>query len=256
MKSVITALICIVFFSCQQEKNKSHVTNDLKGRSLKGKVKSLTENSYNVIIDSGGARKDSLVRSNVFVFNLRGDEIEQWRSNKDGILGKRPKTIFKYKYDDMGFPLEKDQYLTSDSVPFKIKYTYDAVHNLIENNMYHSDTMNSAYKQVYKYDLNGNKIEEFDGNIRSFYKYDEKGNQIESFDSCYDSKLGQNTKGISKYNDAGFEIETIVSFLKDNTTDKYEYKYSGYDKEGNWTSRTDFKNGKAISIEEQKIEYY
>ena len=60
--------------------------------------------------------------------------------------------------------------------------TYNENGNKIENNYYNSDG-SLGFKNTYKYDENGNNIEECryeDGKIeyKITYKYDEKGNKI------------------------------------------------------------------------------
>jgi len=86
----------------------------------------------------------------------------------------------------------------------------------------------SIEKYTYKYDANGNKIEQtdYDTSGRSIgmhtYKYDEKGNKIEQID--YDTNGRSVWKYNYKYDDKENLIE-VIQYLYDNFFNRKTYKY-------------------------------
>ena len=229
---VILSVLCLV--SCNQSEKK----NDLTEENLKGKVKSITENTYEAVDKFGQIEKgDVLVDSSAVytddgrfkIYNEKGNKIEENYYNSNGSL------IYKntYKYDEKGNKIEENYYNSNGRLYSKTTYKYDEKGNMIEDNFYDSDDGSLIYKNTYKYDEKGNKIEEYhydeDGkfNYKTTYKYDEKGNKIEYND--YDSDGRLNSK----------------------TTYKYEY-----DKNNNWTQQVIYANNKPTQITERIIEYY
>ena len=92
-----------------------------------------------------------------------------------------------YKYDERGNMIAGEGFYGDGE--FNKTYKYDDKFNLIEQVSYNSDGSVSS-KVTYKYDINGNKIEETMNNIMEVdneedrfykytYKYDDKGNEIE-----------------------------------------------------------------------------
>ena len=228
---VILSVLCLV--SCNQSEKK----NDLTEENLKGKVKSITENTYEAVDKFGQIEKgDVLVDSSAVytddghfkIYNEKGNKIEENYYNSNGSL------IYKntYKYDKKGNIIEEKSYYPDGSLIYKNTYKYDEKGNKIEDNSYDSDgRLHSKY--TYKYDEKGNKIEEnwynSDGRLHSkyTYKYDEKGNNIE--ENWYDSD--------------------------GSLYEKHTYKYE-YDKNNNWTQRIQYKNTIPLNITERIIEYY
>ncbi len=227
---VILSVLCLV--SCNQSEKK----NDLTEENLKGKVKSITENTYEAVDKFGQIEKgDVLVDSSAVytddghfkIYNEKGNKIEENYYNSNGSL------IYKntYKYDEKGNKIEENYYNSNGRLYSKTTYKYDEKGNMIEDNFYDSDDGSLIYKNTYKYDEKGNKIEEYhydeDGkfNYKYTYKYDEKGNNIEK--NNYDSN--------------------------GRLDSKYTYEY---DKNNNWTQRIQYKNTIPHRITERIIEYY
>ena len=186
---VILSVLCLV--SCNQSEKK----NDLTEENLKGKVKSITENTYEAVDKFGQIEKGDVLVDSSAVYTDDGH--------------------FKI-YNEKGNKIEENYYNSNGRLYSKTTYKYDEKGNMIEDNFYDSDDGSLIYKNTYKYDEKGNKIEEYhydeDGkfNYKNTYKYDEKGNNIEK--NNYDS----NGRLDSKY--------TYEYDKNNNWTQRIEYK--------------------------------
>ena len=186
---VILSVLCLV--SCNQSEKK----NDLTEENLKGKVKSITENTYEAVDKFGQIEKGDILVDSSAVYTDDGR--------------------FKI-YNEKGNKIEENYYNSNGRLYSKTTYKYDEKGNMIEDNFYDSDDGSLIYKNTYKYDEKGNKIEEYhydeDGkfNYKYTYKYDEKGNNIEK--NNYDS----NGRLDSKY--------TYEYDKNNNWTQRIEYK--------------------------------
>ena len=182
-------MLCLV--SCNQSEKK----NDLTEENLKGKVKSITENTYEAVNKFGQIEKGDILVDSSAVYTDDGH--------------------FKI-YNEKGNKIEENYYNSNGRLYSKTTYKYDEKGNMIEDNFYDSDDGSLIYKNTYKYDEKGNKIEEYhydeDGkfNYKYTYKYDEKGNNIEK--NNYDS----NGRLDSKY--------TYEYDKNNNWTQRIEYK--------------------------------
>ena len=185
---VILSVLCLV--SCNQSEKK----NDLTEENLKGKVKSITENTYEAVEKFGQIEKGDVLVDSSAVYTDDGH--------------------FKI-YNEKGNKIEENYYNSNGSLIYKNTYKYDEKGNKIEENYYNSNGRLYS-KTTYKYDEKGNKIEEYhydeDGkfNYKYTYKYDEKGNNIEK--NNYDS----NGRLDSKY--------TYEYDKNNNWTQRIEYK--------------------------------
>ena len=185
---VILSVLCLV--SCNQSEKK----NDLTEENLKGKVKSITENTYEAVDKFGQIEKGDILVDSSAVYTDDGH--------------------FKI-YNEKGNKIEENYYNSNGSLIYKTTYKYDEKGNKIEENYYNSNGRLYS-KTTYKYDEKGNKIEEYhydeDGkfNYKYTYKYDEKGNNIEK--NNYDS----NGRLDSKY--------TYEYDKNNNWTQRIEYK--------------------------------
>ena len=175
---VILSVLCLV--SCNQSEKK----NDLTEENLKGKVKSITENTYEAVDKFGQIEKgDVLVDSSAVytddghfkIYNEKGNKIEENYYNSNGRLYSKT----TYKYDENGNIIEKNGHNYDGS--YKITYKYDEKGNNIEQNNYKYDG-SFLYKYTYKYDEKGNNIEKnnYDSNGRLdskyTYEYDKNNN--------------------------------------------------------------------------------
>ena len=192
MKKIILAILSVLcLVSCNQSEKK----NDLTEENLKGKVKSITENTYEAVEKFGQIEKGDVLVDSSAVYTDDGR--------------------FKI-YNEKGNKIEENYYNSNGRLYSKTTYKYDEKGNMIEDNFYDSDDGSLIYKNTYKYDEKGNIIEEYhydeDGkfNYKYTYKYDEKGNIIE--ENHYDS----NGRLDSKY--------TYEYDKNNNWTQRIEYK--------------------------------
>jgi len=194
--------------------------NDIEEMNLKGKVKSLKTNTYEVIKIKGEIHKGKIIvdyeSSQYFLFDIEGNILEKssYKYELDGSIDK-----YSYKYDDNGNKTEENQYFYNDTTEWKLSkkhiYKYDNKGNLIEEGDYFSGSINSniTNKFTYKYDDKGNMIEQCytHGYFKEIYTYvyDDKGNMIEENLYNYsgsDDKV-YSTKQIYKYDNQGNKIE-------------------------------------------------
>ena len=192
MKKIILAILSVLcLVSCNQSEKK----NDLTEENLKGKVKSITENTYEAVDKFGQIEKGDVLVDSSAVYTDDGH--------------------FKI-YNEKGNKIEENYYNSNGRLYSKTTYKYDEKGNMIEDNFYDSDDGSLIYKNTYKYDEKGNKIEEYhydeDGkfNYKYTYKYDEKGNNIEK--NNYDSNGRLDSKHTYEYD------------KNNNWTQRIEYK--------------------------------
>ena len=189
MKKIILAILSVLcLVSCNQSEKK----NDLTEENLKGKVKSITENTYEAVDKFGQIEKGDVIVDSSAVYTDDGR--------------------FKI-YNEKGNKIEENYYNSNGRLYSKTTYKYDEKGNMIEDNFYDSDDGSLIYKNTYKYDEKGNKIEEYhydeDGkfNYKYTYKYDEKGNIIE--ENHYDSNGRLDSKYTYEYDKNNNWIQRI-----------------------------------------------
>jgi hypothetical protein len=292
---ILIALISFIAFSYAGEQtinNDNKIKNDLTELKLKGKVKTLTETGFWAIDKFGEIQNGDIIEKNTLIFNEKGIIIEKkWNKQK----GWGIESEDKYKYDDKGNLIEVNKFNTEGKFCHKWMYKYDDKGNKIYKEEYY-DTGSLANKFMYKYDDKGNEIEMDDlayncshpNYAKYIYKCDEKGNQIEEYDYDqgkqewyhkytfeYDNKGNKieinyysytisggwlNEKDTCMYDDNSNKIEIDKTFYSPggsilNNKDTCKYKHD-YDKTGNWTKETEFKNDNPQIITEREITYY
>ena len=128
---VILSLLCLV--SCNQSEKK----NDLTEENLKGKVKSITENTYEAVDKFGQIEKGDILVDSSAVYTDDGH--------------------FKI-YNEKGNKIEENYYNSNGSLIYKNTYKHDKNVNIIEECRYNKFGR-LREKDTYKYDENGNNIE-------------------------------------------------------------------------------------------------
>lgn len=196
--------------------------------TLKGHIKSITENHYFTIEKFGEIKKGELRSSLSCIFDDKGNIVEKNIYGSDGSLTQ--KTI--YKYDENNNKIEVSDYAGDGSLTQKQIYKYAGNRNMMEYNMYQEGKLKQKF--TYKRDSNGNSLEETeygeDGKLGwksvNKYKYDRNGNMIEknyySIDGKYTGK--QTYKYDSDNNKIGcnsYEADGRLSDWKES------YKYDG-----------------------------
>lgn len=222
-KSLVVLLVLLAIPSCNSDKKE----NDWDKNNLKGKVKSITEISYEAKDRFGKIEKVSRKRKYDIYdyqkkFNNEGYLIEKKEFNSDDRLK------FIIKYDDIGNPIEGNEHISDGSFLKRYINIYNDKGVVIEHNNYNSVGKIES-KFTFKYDKRGNKIEtneyNSDGNIETkyIYKYDDKGNKVEKKKYNLDGILEK--KYIFKYDDKGNLLEeTFYSEDLEKIT-KYDYQY-------------------------------
>jgi len=295
LKKLTTAtLVILTLFNCEnQEQEKCSVNqeqkNDWTEDGLKGKVKTLTQFTYQAIyrfgkIEKGEPSASPLAENFQMIYNEKGNKIEENRLNSDGSLSEN----YISKYDENGNKIEENYYDADENSSWKDIYTYDEKGNKIAEYTYDSDSIlvsNNTYKynkngkikrefhywegrlsteSTFKYNENG-KIERIsyyvEGNlqIKWTYKYDEKGILIEEIMDDSSRKLFY--KIFYRYDEKGNLIEEIIydsprKFLKKYTyKEKNTYQYE-YDEQKNWTKKIEFQNDIPKTFTEREYQYY
>lgn len=279
-KYKIMLIVLSIFFltSCSNEEdNKS----DLRKMNLNGKIKSLSENSYDANEKFGEPSKINVSKYNeTYLFNKSGNIIQK---KTDGVV----LPLTKYIYDDENKLIEKNIYESDGNLFQKIKFVHDDNFNVIEENHYDEqgnletkilnkyDKSNKlieilqynkdekTFQNIIVYDSNGNKIKDtrYDKKenkiVRDeFYKYDENNNVIFNIQIL---NISDNLKShISSY----MKYDSYNNIVLDNWADKInslknsiKYKYE-YDSENNWIKKIEFNYDKPRKIIERNIEYY
>jgi len=143
-------VLCLV--SCNQSEKK----NDLTEENLKGKVKSITENTYEAVDKFGQIEKgDVLVDSSAVytddghfkIYNEKGNKIEENYYNSNGSL------IYKntYKYDEKGNNIEKNNYDSNGRLDSKHTYEYDKNNNWTQRIEYKNTIPHRITERIIEY---------------------------------------------------------------------------------------------------------
>lgn len=142
--------------------NDNKNNNDLSELKLNGKVKTLIEIKFNVIVKDGIIKAgDQIISKRNFIFNEIGDQIEKKLYNTDiSVYGKS-----RYKWDDNGNKIEHSIYDSSDRLESKSTFKYDEKSNEIEWNCFISNgSLDIKYTYKYDYDETGNWIKKIEFN--------------------------------------------------------------------------------------------
>ena len=108
MKKIILATLSVL---CLVSCNQSEKTNDLTEENLKGKVKSITENTYEAVEKFGQIEKDITISSYFHIYNEKGNKIEENDYDSDGRLDE--KYTYKYEYDKNNNWTQQVQYFNN-----------------------------------------------------------------------------------------------------------------------------------------------
>ena len=218
MKTIVASLV--IFLSLvRPPAASSQVVNDLTEQKLSGKVKSLTEYSFNVRRVHGKAQKEFTGKTRA-VYNPLGNKDNDYTYNPDGSLASS--TVFNYNKEGV---LEQEDGYNGDGSP--------------------------EYTNIYKSDKDGNftLIKLFDGAGNLFLKtacdYDKDGNETAEIN--YTQVLER-----EKMRDAVLD-KTVWQHDKDGNITKEQYlegdsgvirtTYFTYDANGHISERVNSENG-------------
>lgn len=260
MKLFFYLILAILISGCNQQKDETDLNNDLNKYHLFGRVKSMSEFSYEAIdrfgeISKGKSKRDDYGFDHHILFNTNGYVIEAnyyyypgrlankyiYKYESDNNLSEYRKysedgNLFNsesYEYNDKGKKIKTQRYISNlVNQHITIIHKYDDFGNNIEDSIYNSDGLISIHK--FKCDISGKRIEEKDYdadgklNLKIIIEYDNRGNEVERKYYNKDGKIYIHTS--YKYDDAGNNIE-VNQFddggnLKSKTTSKYDDKYN------------------------------
>ena len=222
--------------------------NDLSEQKLTGKVKSLTEYSYEVK-KIHGKQQNVLIGKNGYNYNEQGNKSIEYTYNPDGTLDA--KSVFIY--DEKGILIEEDSYNPDGSSGFTNTYKYDRRGNITSIKLY--DTYGSLFvRTASDYDNNNNETEEINYTQilendrhkdivlnKTTWRYDDKGNMIEERYYERDTTMTRHT--FYKYDENGNKVEQ--SKWESGITLKTTYKYNS---DGNPIEETQYDAGNYIAL--------
>ncbi|MES2456617.1 MAG: hypothetical protein V4594_13785 [Bacteroidota bacterium] len=222
--------------------------NPREGR-LKGKVDSVVFNNFNFIKSDTGEVREFNDKC-TYVYNAKGFLIEELSSDEEGTDQEIFKTV--YIYDAKGDHSQVLDYGQKGILQKKEIYTFDPAKRLVK--MSAAGTVTTKIQL----DKSGNITEniiyhKYPLPFSTFrYRYNREGLCIESIQSW--SKSAGLQKISYEYDTYGNLIqETIDNNSKLSCT--YTYRYSQYDKMGNWLIQHTYKNGTPDGVTERSIHY-
>jgi len=260
--------------------------NDLSNFNLKGKVKSFSQESYEVKVRNeniikgrkidGFNEPDDIFFSDSyrihFKFDENGNKIEENNFNSKGKLHN--KRIYKYNekgnlfessslfnenettkqiyhYNTKG-KLTKINYYRNEEFFVADNYQYDDKGNLIKYSSWVIDPPKLQWQKNYTYNQEGNVIKTDDDNWVTTYEYDDKGNKI------VEKQINKHDNGVIKSIYRYDEDENVIEKIEQNRTGERQrsfFKYE-FDKNDNWTKRITFIFDKPSAISIRKYEYF
>ncbi len=265
--SLLLVLFSLVLFAQQDPIH-------LKDENLKGAIQSYEKKTYIVTPSTGElVQKYDEKKS----FDTSGNLIGIATFGNDTKLDS--KTVYKY---EAGHLVSKIVYNSAGKEDKITQYEYDAENRLTSQKKYNSAGQ-LQYQTRYFYNSKGQMLSEhklipsINYTLKEAYQYDANNYVIEI---AKKARIGT-TKVTFSYNDMGKvakksdynamgELYSVIQYEYNQYGDKtglkkYDadgkltyfetYQYL-YDKQGNWTERTNFEKGKKVSVEKRKVTYY
>lgn len=234
---LIVSVLCVLFSYAQCK-------SDLEQINVKGPVKQIKSTGIEI---KEGVEEPSHIK--ISEFDKSGKELGYTFASKYDDMQPTKTT---YEFNDKGLKVEEKRYNLKGKVNATLKYQYDEKGNMIEEVYYMYGAMDSY--SYYKYNENCDRTEyqvfSSDSSVWLWYTYKyEDGLLTEVYDkvrlgtSKYKHDKNGNAIEYRDYDKDGNEVELRT----------YEYKY---DKRGNWTKKTLFKDDEATWIDKQEITYW
>ncbi len=274
---LISGIIFAIISSCT---SKGTLENDLEKRNLKGAVKSIKDESFELISESGEFRKGNKTLNSdpdvYTIFNKDGFTTEKKTYNMDGSVAN----IYMYEYNKDNQLAKETKYTATENIDRVFAYSYDeetgklesqsiytALGNLDATNKFFYEgslmikeesfdgTGKLNYFWTYEYDKNGNMTKKSwlvnNSVIDMFYVYDDKKQLLEVAEVNESNSM---TKWKYTYNELKNLSEEVCVFF-DNSELRTDYKYE-YDAQGNWIIKFVFQNDLPVFMTERTIVYY
>jgi hypothetical protein len=256
--------------------------SDCEKDNLRGKVKTVRDDSYKVIIQSGKIFPDltTSIYPKKQVYSKKGNLIEIFHYTRGDTLMHRN----VIHYDQKGKPVTEDNYDSDNNWENQGTYVYNDQELLVKTICCNDSANGVVATHYYKYNEAGNKIEDdyyFSNGYHVFrieYLYDKNNLLIE--ENAYDPDSSLSTRHLYKYNEKGLKSEMIIEQPKRNMKDTYRFNYDDqgnviskstfnwekatgtyyyiykYDLKKNWVQQTIFLENIPLAIAIRKIRYY
>ena len=275
MRYTAIILFSLLFCACSPEK----APNDWGKMGLKGKVRSLTEITYD-LSDTTSHPQRKYRWKYIYTFDQHG-KLQEFREyddeNDTDVTLKRV-----YNYDALGLPSLELSYARNELVS-KTIYTKDSTSNAVVNKrspssesitpinicqydgrrlpvrmQYYSSLHKLQRQDLFKYDDNKNKIEYIALNADSFrqrtlYYYDH-GNLVKEISDT--ARTYQPKLIIHKYDSHGNETEESAFDAVGSLLSKKNMKYQKTDPAGNWLIKVTCWKSLKPTLVERAISYY
>ncbi|HTB06865.1 MAG TPA: hypothetical protein VK806_07935 [Bacteroidia bacterium] len=223
--------------------------------NLKGKVKTYRELTYNVVVNGSDVFKgDSLKYEKDYTFDANGNIIEQ-DENTPG--GEKYKTVSVFNSKGQCIKtVQEDNYTPTNKNTYSTEYKYDLNGNKIEEDE-HMNSERGYTRTIYKYDSSASQalfyfIMGSDSNKQGKLRYDNKGNLIE--EDMYDLQSGKLEMKTTNTYDTLIKSTEVVDYSSEGTVEKRQVRKC--DMHGNVYECTDYyPDGKVMNKWENKIEY-
>lgn len=209
--------------------------SDAVAENLKGSVKSITQNYYQVLQtkagkDSVGQQWETTDRNYVINYNEKGYITWATFYKTGSILDYR----YEYKYDANGQRIQETWFDADNALDYRLTRKFSAKGFLMELKKYTDTTGECDEKTVYEVDPTGNALKAtlYDGSDAiiqvTTYKYDEYGNKIE--ENNFDAKGKQLGKTLYTYDNRHLKKteDTYTGADVLMTKKKFVYEYRGH----------------------------
>jgi len=241
MKTLITCLLFCLVLQIASAQNET-LTTSLREMEVKGPAKEVIEYIYNGKLNETNIDTAKKPTKRIMDFDANGNKTaEIFLSSKGALVTK-----FTFDYHEKN-KVTVSQFDANSQLAEIYVFNYDDNRQLLGRDGYKPQLETAILKTAYKYDANGNRIEEdayvgVNLLLKDLFFYDGK-NRKEKVES-YDMKGKLFSISKFKYDAQGDlasqEHEVNMAGMTDNTTSKYQKK----DKYGNWLLQTSTQNGK------------
>lgn len=235
MKNQIILTILTMFLnSCNYAQETKDVSEIQKWFNIKGNVKEIR--TISKIFATMGEQNLEMKTT----FNKIGEPIETINYDENGNIESKEPWIKASEYDDKGWEVIEE---------------FDTKKKLLKRTKYNNGKI--AFENYYKYDLNGNKIEDYEkiNNEKIEFKYLNNFLSEEiTFNKAEDNQFYWYCKKKYCYDEKSNLIEMIVYYYPDDKTMKGKYNYK-YDEKGSLIETVAYIGNKISEKTTRKIIY-
>lgn len=271
--------LCLIF---QLSYSQQEYFTSLKEMNVKGNVKKITEKSFYTKYKNGMYQKDHLYSTTVFIFNEKGNLLDETKNETDSRTKQKKTSKITYTYNDQGNLVEINTSKDGNSAG-KISYVYNDKGIKTGFTEFFSNG-NISSKQDFKINEKGQKSEVIwfgpGGNgsgSKLIYRYDDKGNPFECITYTTEGKIY--SRKYFTYEESG-KLAEMKNFMDQKQLEHITYKYDQagnmiqlyqyaetgsvyskniydhvYDHSSNWIKKTHYNNGRPLIISERDITY-